>query len=286
MPSIARTLDAAAVRLRAAGVGDARLEADLLLAHALGIGRAALLARLRDDLADAAAYTFDALLARRLRREPLAYITGVREFFGIEIACGPGVLVPRPETELLVEIAVAEAARRGGVVRIADVGTGSGAIAIAIALASPAARITAIDASTEALAVARGNVERFGLAGRVELRRGDLLEGTGAFDVIVANLPYVSEAEWSGLEPEVREWEPRDALVAGPTGTEAIGRLLASAPPHLAAGGVLAVEIGATQAAALTKGVEAHFPDASACVIKDLAGLDRVVVVRRGEEDG
>lgn len=276
----AELLHDAARRLDAAGIDDARLEAEVLLACALEVDRSHVLAMLHDESPADAHAAFDALLARRLRHEPLAYITGVREFYGVAIICAPGALIPRPETEMLVDMALDEVRRRGPALRIADVGTGGGAIAVAIALNAPAARLVAIERSDAALNVARRNVERYGLASRVELIRGDLLEGTGAFDLIVANLPYVADADWQALPPEIREHEPEEALDAGPAGTELTERLLAQAPGHLASAGLLAAEIGETQAAALVEAARRAFPATAPCVIKDLAGRDRVLVVR------
>jgi len=276
----AELLHDAARRLDAAGIDDARLEAEVLLACALEVDRSHVLAMLHDESPADAHAAFDALLARRLGHEPLAYITGVREFYGVAIICAPGALIPRPETEMLVDMALDEVRRRGPALRIADVGTGGGAIAVAIALNAPAARLVAIERSDAALNVARRNVERYGLASRVELIRGDLLEGTGAFDLIVANLPYVADADWQALPPEIREHEPEEALDAGPAGTELTERLLAQAPGHLASAGLLAAEIGETQAAALVEAARRAFPATAPCVIKDLAGRDRVLVVR------
>jgi release factor glutamine methyltransferase len=273
---------AAAQRLAAAGIEDARLEADVLLAQALGADRAHVLAALHDPVREDAAQAFEALIERRLRHEPLAYIAGRREFYGLEIMCAPGALIPRPETEMLVEIALAEIRARGAALRIADVGTGSGAIAVAIAVSAPGGRVLAIDASETALAVAARNARRHGAEARVTLRVGDLLGGQGEFDVIVANLPYVSEADWREMPPEIRDHEPREALTSGPLGTEAVAALLAQAPAHLAAGGVLAAEIGDRQGAALLAVASRAFPEADRCVMKDLAGLDRVLVVRVG----
>jgi release factor glutamine methyltransferase len=278
--TVAELLHDATHRLAAAGVEDARLEAEVLLAHALRVDRAHVLALLHDPLPDDAHITFDTLIARRLRHEPLAYITGVREFYGVDILCAPGALIPRQETEMLVDLALDELRRRGPGLRIADVGTGGGAIAVAIALNAPQARIIAIERSEAALAVARRNCERYGLTGRVELVRGDLLGPPGVFDVIVANLPYVADADWQALAPEIRHYEPREALAAGPAGTEVTERLLAQAPGHLAPHGLLAAEIGETQAAALLAAAHRSFPHAEAYVMKDLAGRDRVLVVR------
>jgi release factor glutamine methyltransferase len=280
---IAEIIYDAATRLEAAtGDDDARLEVEVLLAYSLGVDRAHVLARLDEQLDDAARARFDALLVRRLSNEPLAYITGRREFYGIDIACAPGALIPRPETEMLVDLALHEIRLRGDALRVVDVGSGSGAIAIAIAASAPGVRVTAIEQSAAALTVARSNAERCGVADRIDLEQSDLLDGQAQFEVIVANLPYVSVAEWEALPPEIREHEPREALVGGATGTEAIARMLAQAPPHLVPGAVLAAEIGATQGARLLEAARACFPDGEACVMKDLAGLDRVLVVRTG----
>jgi release factor glutamine methyltransferase len=273
---------AAAQRLAAAGIDDARLEAEVLFAQALGSDRVHVLAALHDPVREDATRTFGALIERRLRHEPLAYIVGHREFYGIDIECAPGALIPRPETEMLVEIALAEVRARGAALRLVDVGTGSGAIAVAIAVNAPDVRVLAIDASEPALAVARRNVQRHGVAARVELRAGDLLGGQGQFDVIVANLPYVSGADWRALPPEIRDHEPQEALTPGPLGTEAVAALLAQAPAHLAPGGALAAEMGDTQGAALLAEVARAFPEADRYVMKDLARLDRVLVVRVG----
>ena len=312
--TIAEALAATARRLETAGIDDAHLEAEVLLAHTLGIDRAHLLARLSDPLEDAAGGAFEALVARRLHHEPLAYVTGVREFFGLEFSCGPEALIPRQETELLVEVALAEISRRRPGVGVVDVGTGGGggtgadagntpgalaeiagrrpgggvgvvgtgggAIAVAIAVNAPGTPVTAVDASTGALALARRNAERHGVAQQIALCRGDLLEGLGAFEVIVANLPYVSARDWDGLAPELRLWEPRDALVGGERGTEIVERLLDRAHGHLAMGGMLAAEIGDTQGAALQAYAHARFPEAEIHVRTDLAGHDRALVVR------
>lgn len=278
--AIGRILHDATARLRPIAGDDARLEAEVLLAHAIDTNRAHLLAALTDQLPLGAAVGFESLLERRLSRVPLAYITGRREFYGIDFRCTPDALIPRPETELLVDFALAELERRGPSIRIADVGTGTGAIAVAIAANAPTARVTATDASAEALALARSNAAAAGVSARIEVEQRDLLEDAAEFDVIVANLPYISAADWEALPPEIRDHEPWQALVGGARGTEAIERLLMQAPRHLAPTGVLAVEIGAGQAAHLVSDARQHFPDADVCVIKDMAALERVVVVR------
>jgi release factor glutamine methyltransferase len=220
------------------------------------------------------------LLQRRLAREPLSYIVGHCEFYAIEIACSPAALIPRWESEMLVALALEHARRHGGPIRIADVGTGTGAIAIAIAANATNAVVTATDRSAEALVLALENAQRTNVADRVTLVETDLLDALDEFDVMVANLPYLSEAEWALCEPEVRDHEPRSALVGGPIGMEIIAQLLESAPPHVRPGGALALELGADQGAAAMRIARAHFPQSSIDIVKDLAGHDRVLEVR------
>jgi release factor glutamine methyltransferase len=257
-----------------------RIEAEALLRDILAASRAQLLVRLGDELTDAQAATFRAAVRRRVAREPLAYIVGRGEFYGLELACTPAALIPRWETEMLVELPLERARCSGAAIRVADVGTGTGAIATAVAANARNVEVAATDVSNEALALADVNVERHGVRDRVSLVRADLLDGLGVVDVIVANLPYISEAEWPGLAPEIRDHEPKAALVAGASGLEIIERLLRVAPAHLSRGGVLAAEIGASHGAAARRIARAHFPDAAICVTKDLAGHDRVLEVR------
>jgi release factor glutamine methyltransferase len=261
---------------------EARVEAELLVAQALRTDRTHLLARSAEQLDVSARSGLDALIGRRLAREPLAYILGRREFYGIDFAVTPAVLIPRPETETLVERALAEIQRRGGQCHVVDVGTGSGAIAIAVASHAPNATIVAVDASGAALALAARNAAAAGVRERIQFRQGDLLEGCGVVDVIVANLPYIQEGEWPALPPEIRDYEPRCALVGGAEGTEIIEELLRTAGAHLATGGAIAAEIGCTQGARLSTCAAAAFAGAEICVEKDYAGLDRMLVVRGG----
>lgn len=271
----------AAARLRRADIDDAHLEAEVLLAHVTGVTRTRLLARLTDQLPERAISTFATLIERRLRHEPLAHITGHREFYGFDLLCDPRALIPRPETEMLVDFALEELRERGDDLRIVDVGTGTGAIAVAIASANTAAHVLAVDASSEALALARENVVVADASGRVTCDQRHLLEGLGLFDVILANLPYISAADWTLLQPEVRDWEPREALVGGEFGTEVIEQILEAAPEHLAPLGVLALEIGASQAGSVVATAGRCFPEAEIHARKDLAGIERVIVVRR-----
>ncbi len=261
-------LSAAVDALGAAGVEDPRLDAEVLLAEATGWERAELAANPDREIPPPAARGFGEMVRRRLRREPVAYIVGRRGFHGIELAVDPRVLIPRPETELLVELALAERPRR-----LLDVGTGSGAIALAVANELPECEVVATDTSPAALEVARANAERLGLADRVGLHPGTVPEGLADFDLALANLPYVSEAEWPGLEPEVTEWEPRGALLAGPDGLDAIRAFLAAGPPSRC----LALEVGEGQAEAVGELMrEAGFGEIE--MRRDLAGIDRVVV--------
>lgn len=277
---VREALGSAVDALRAAGVEDPRLDAELLLAEATGWTRAALVAEPAAEVPPAAARSFGEMVRRRLRREPVAYILGRKGFRGIELAVDSRVLVPRPETELLVELALE---LRPG--RVLDVGTGSGAIALAIADELPDCEVTATDTSSGALAVARANAERLGLTDRVRFLEGTLPEGE-SFDLILANLPYVAERDWPSLQPEVTQWEPREALLAGPDGLDAYRALIQrSAGPlsrigHKRSGG-LGVEVGEGQAAAVASLMEeAGFIDIEAR--RDLAGIERVVVARVG----
>jgi len=284
MANIAQLVHRAAAQLQAAAGADASLEAEVLLTHVMGIDRAHLLARLTDEASDSTQRNFDALIARRVAREPLAYIIGHREFYGIDLVCRAGALIPRPETELLVDLALEEIDRRGNALRIIDVGAGSGAIAVAIVASATGVHVVASDTSDAALAVASENVRRHDFESRISVHWYDLLDGAGTFDVIVANLPYVSAAEWETLQPEIRDHEPRAALVGGARGTEVVEELLEQAPQHLAPGGVLCAEIGETQAGHLLAVAGRFFPDARSYVMKDFAGKDRVLVIRREGE--
>ena len=208
---VREALRAAEARLAAVGCATARLDAELLVADALVVDRTALYFAPERPVAEDAARRLESHLARREAREPVAYILGRRTFRRLELRVDPRVLIPRPETELLVEVALAEAPRSG---HVHDVGTGSGAVALALADERPDLRVTASDASAAALAVARENAARLGLDVELLLGRG-LPEAAGAPDLVVANLPYVREDELACLEPEITHWEPREALVGG-----------------------------------------------------------------------
>jgi release factor glutamine methyltransferase len=279
---LAEALAAARRRLADAGIEDADLEAEVLLRHVLGWQRHQLYAHLQDDLAPTHDAALQALIERRLTHEPTAYIVGHKEFYGLELETAPVALIPRPETELLVEEAL-RAARAGAEARppvIADVGCGCGSIAVALAYHLPDAVVYALDLSDEALALAARNATRLGLSERIRFLQGDLLDPLPEpADIIVANLPYVKSSDWETLPPEIREHEPRAALDGGPTGSEVIELLLRRAPRYLRRGGTLLAEIGWDEGERVQEVARECFPGARVAVKKDLAGLDRLLVV-------
>lgn len=288
--TLAATLHTAAERLlavhSASDIDDARLQVELLYARAAGVERAAVVASGGRPADTAALATFDALLNRRLAHEPLAYILGEREFFGLSFLVGPGALVPRPETETLVERVLAAtaahpAARR--LVRVADVGTGSGAVALSVARHAPNTRVYAIDTSTEALAWAGRNRARLAVQERVVLLHGDLLEPVPEpLEIVAANLPYIPTEEYERLPDEIRRGEPRLAVDGGEDGLALYRQLFAQLPTHLAEGPVaLLFEIGAGQAGYAAE-LAAEVLGAPAVTHRDLLGIRRVVEVRRG----
>ncbi len=280
---VSSSLLQAAQTLAAAGCDTPRLDAEVLLAHALQRDRAWLYSHPEYALTPDQLDDYMTLIARRAEREPVAYLTGHKEFFGLDLVVTPDVLIPRPETERLVEIAlqILGAGPDSEIAAIADVGTGSGAIAVALAAHAPAARVVAVDTSAAALAVARRNAARRGVAGRVDCLQADLIAPLkGPFHLIVANLPYLSQADLVAAPPEVARWEPRLALEGGPDGLAAIRRLLAAAAPRLRPAGALLAEIGAGQGAGVLALAGRHFPGAAAEIVQDYAGLDRVLVVR------
>ena len=271
---------AAAERLDDA-VEDSRLEAEVLLRHVLGWDRARFFASLRDPVDDGAASSMDALLRRRTGGEPLAYIVGRREFYGLDFHVDPRVLVPRPETEMLVDAVIEYAGRRrgNGSISICDVGTGSGAIAVALAVHVPRDTVYATDSSPGALEVAARNAARHGVSDRVRLVGCDLMHGLpGPVDVIISNPPYVRSADIPRLQREV-QWEPMSALDGGPGGMAIMHRLFHHAPSYLRPGGFMAVEIDPRQRNAALGMAKAAFDGASVTCADDLAGSPRAIVL-------
>jgi release factor glutamine methyltransferase len=276
--SLRDALTSASDAFAAAGIDTPRLDAELLLAEATGLDRTRMAADPGLGVDPGAARKFAALVRRRLVREPVAYILGRKGFRRLELAVDPRALIPRPETELLVEIALELAQPKGGRApfRLLDVGTGSGAVALAVADEVPEASVTATDTSAAALRLAAENAGRLGLAERVRFELGSLPEDTG-FDLLAANLPYVSEAEWAGLEPEISRYEPRSALVAGPSGLEAIEAVLGEISIGRCDASAVALEVGAGQARAVAELVR-RSGFGSVEVRADLAGIERVVL--------
>ena len=260
------------------GLENTRLESELLLSEVLGIKRLDLYLQFDRPVTDEELEKFRGFVRRRLRREPLQYIVGHAGFRKLDFEVNRSVLIPRPETEVLVD-EVLGWVREHDVAGVLDVGTGSGAIAISVANES-GVRVIATDVSAEAIAVAQRNAERAQVSHRVEFRQGSLLDVLAtdeAFPVIAANLPYVAEAEGAGLAPEVREWEPGSALFAGADGLELIRVLVDHAWKHLSAPGLLVLEVGATQAAAVVSLLKAGGHYQNVRVIRDLAGRERIV---------
>ena len=275
MRTLGEVLRLSTAHLERHGSPTPRLDAELLVGHALDLGRVELYTGFERPLTDDELAVCRELIARRARREPVAYILGRWGFRGLDLDVDPRVLVPRPETELVVDRCLALIAREPGPA-ILDAGTGSGAIALALASELPGAEVWGCDISDEALEVARANAVRLGI--EVEWARSDLLSGLGGrrFHLVVSNPPYVAASAIDGLEPEVRDWEPRGATVAGDTGLEVIERLVSAAPDALAPGGVLVLEVGAGQAGAVSGMMEAAGLGGIACD-RDHAGIERVV---------
>ena len=271
-----------AAQLAAAGIEQAEAELEWIFEHVLGVDRLRLYLEGDDLLTDAAAAQADAIVQRRLTRHPLQFILGEAWFYGRKFSVSEAVMAPTPETELLVETAVRSVGSRGlAAPRVLDVGVGSGVIAVTLALELPACRVTAVDISAEALAVAQQNAAAHGVRDRVDLRVSDFFSAVAAderFDLIVSNPPYIAEPDYAGLAPEVRA-DPKIAMTAGPEGLDAIRVLVQEAPAHLVPGGRLMFEIGHDQAdkvAALT----ARDPRYRTFVLlRDLNDRDRVIIL-------
>ena len=274
--SVREALDSSVIAIAAAGSDTPRLDAEVLLANVLGVDRTALFTHPDREVKGPAVRAFqDAVRRRSAGREPVAYITGRRGFRYLDLAVDPRVLVPRPETELLVEIGIERLAQGA---RVVDVGTGSGAIALALAHERPDLEVLATDSSPDALDVARANAARLGLDRAVTFHEGDLLAGAGEVDAVLSNPPYVAEGDRATLAPEITRHEPPGALFAGADGLDVIRRLV---PAAVDAGArLLAIELGEGQAGAVAQFMlDAGFADVHAR--RDLAGIERVVVGSR-----
>jgi len=279
--SIGNAITTGAEALKAAGIEAGRMDASSLMAHALNCDRAFLIAHSNEPLSNELQHSFEESITRRAAGEPLQYITGRQEFFSLEFAVTPDVLIPRPETELIVEIAIA-ALQYNPAPRLTDICTGSGCIAVSILDAVPTATAIAVDLSAAALRIARQNAERHHVDGRLQLRRSDLFSDLPAgepYDLIVSNPPYVSDEEMKSLPREVR-FEPSQALAAGHDGLVVIRRLLNDAPRHLRPGGQFIFEIGYGQDEAVRDLIDQTSWELIE-IKKDLQGIPRTVVLRR-----
>jgi len=283
-------LKLAVERLSVGGIDGSRLDAEVLLAHCLNLRREQLMVAGDLTIAPAAARGFETLLQRRLAREPVAYITGRQEFWSLDFTVTPDVLIPRPDTERLVEVALLCAARfpTSKPLRIADLCTGSGAVAVSLARELPSAQICATDISPAALAIARCNAEAHHVAARMQFIAGDLFDALALrpavrFDLIVANPPYVRCAEIVALAPEVSRWEPRMALDGGVDGLDFYRRIAMAAPDYLADQGALALEIGADMAKDVSVICAGTGRYREVEIFQDYARRDRVMLAHLGK---
>ncbi len=288
--TIGRLLEWTTKFLKDRAADSPRLDAEVLLAHARGCRRIELYTAFEEVPADDVRTRFRELVRQRADGTPVAYLVGRREFYSLSFRVTPDVLIPRPETELLlvrlldlIKDRAAASPASAAPVRVADVGTGSGVLAICTAKRVAACRVTAIDISPQALSVARENAREHGVADRIDFVEGDLLAplpAEPALDFVVSNPPYVSESEWAKLAREVQR-EPRGALVSGAQGTETIAQLIPQAATRLVSGGWLLTEISPMIEAEVHKLFQAHDAFESASTIKDLAGLARIVQARK-----
>jgi release factor glutamine methyltransferase len=278
--TIARVLRWATDDLTRRGIDDsARLDVELLLGHATGLDRVRMIVDSARPLAPHELDRFKELLVRRRRSEPIAYILGEREFYGLRFSVNQHVLIPRPDTETLVNVALERTRGRHLFGRAVDVCTGSGCVAIAFAKERPTWHVTGSDISAAALEVARRNALKLGAVWNIDFRQSDLLASIGAeprYDLITANAPYVPDAEVPTLAADIRNYEPAGALCGGPDGLAILRRLVKAAPGWLTPGGMLALEVGAGQAERVAKGLAAYgFSDVQ--LAQDYGGIERVV---------
>ncbi len=275
-----QAIDAAEVELQAGAIADARLNAELLAAHTLGLWtRREVRDRSKQHLTQQDLDHYQSLIRRRLQHEPLQYITGETEFFGLRLYCSPAALIPRPDTEILVEEALKAIGKRSGAVRVLDIGTGTGCIALAIASRYPEAEIVGIDISDEALALAEKNSKRLGFENvrfvKADMRSKDNMSDLGIFDIIISNPPYIPLPEYESLDPEVHDFEPRSALTDEGEGLAFYKAIFAMIPGLLARDGALLVEIGFGARGQILN--LSHSMQLTGTV-SDLAGVERALI--------
>ena len=281
MASLREVIQTTHHALESLGIPDARLEAEVMVMSLMGMSRRDIYANQETEFGPQQEQELDRMMERRVAREPLAYILGYREFYGINLLVTPNVLIPRPETETMVEYALfmALAGMETAELAIADVGTGCGAIAINLAIHLPAAQIYALDCADPVLDVAAYNIRSHNVADRIKLGKGDLLEPLPEpVDLIAANLPYIPTGRIATLQPEV-QWEPREALDGGADGLDVIRRLMSQAPSKMKEGGAILLELDPEQVPMVQELARQHFPEATTSVEQDLARRDRVIVI-------
>ena len=275
--------------LEGAGIANAAQEARWLLAYALEMKHHELASRTERSVTTEQLARVMSVVRRRELREPLQYILGSQEFCGLDFSVTSAVLIPRPETELLIQESLREGRFVEGAVLV-DVGTGSGCVAVTLATILDGMRIFALDCSHDAVKVAKGNADRHGVGDKIIWLEGDLLSplkgcvGVGPVDAILSNPPYIAEADWAGLQPEVRDYEPRGALLAGPQGIEFHERLIHDSKEFLAPGGLLVMELGQNQAPLVRRAVEEAKGYTGLQTVEDEAGIERVFIARRACE--
>jgi release factor glutamine methyltransferase len=288
LPTIAQAIHQAANRLRQDGVGDEQRSASLLLGEALGVERTYLIMHANDELDHTHQQTFFAMVERRAAGEPLQYITGHQEFYGLDFKVTADVLIPRPETEFLIEQVIKQAQKNEATAEslVVDAGTGSGCIAVTLALKLKNARLLATDISGAALTVARANAEALGATERIEFLQGDLLAplaGRGLekrVDFLVSNPPYIARQDAPGLQPEVRDWEPHSALFADEQGLRFYRRLLGEGWQYVRGEGFFICEIGYTQLGEIQRLIDPKLWRLEE-VTNDLQGIPRILTIRR-----
>lgn len=264
-----------------------RLDAEILLAHVLGVGRVELYTGHDRPILPAQIENYRRIVRRRAAGEPAAYLVGCKEFYSLDFEVGPGVLVPRPESEFLASAAIEEARSTGGAVRAAEIGTGSGCIAVALAVYAPECEVVATEKSAVAAGFARRNAIRHNVQERVTIAEGELFEPLekmgfkAGLDILVSNPPYIAEKEFESLPATVREYEPREALVAGEDGTEYHRAIVQAAPEFLGAGALLALEVGLGQAQKVRHLMLETGRYDEPRAIRDFAGIERIVLARR-----